>query len=601
MATKRITDLTAVTLLSGSAVLPIVQDGVTAQITFADLTGSIAGLGGTAVTASYALTAETASYAVSASYEISYETSSSYAETADVAISASYAQTATTAAGVYKDSGPVVIGNAIGDISVDGLDTTVVNITALGSAVVTGSLDVNGRAKFNLGASGSFSGSFVGDGSGLTGIVATLPSGVVSGSAQIDGTQIANNVINLGNSTITLGAVSAVPRWLNAVNLSDTVLDNAIGSGSFSGSFVGDGSGLTGVVATFAQQTLSADDTTIASATILTAGSVNIVDTADVSNTAVRLDSPLFGSVTHVVNTSDRTINVFPYDTGSAIFGQPSGSSVGVPNDGLMYTFTCIQNPGVGTWSFSTPTSQGGTSTQTRITLEETFVFTTESGSATPPVQLSSGSWGANSVYVTAGPNAQCAVLAPATSRVFWHPDFNNYTQISVVAVEVLTNIPTGDVTNAAGNSPADELALLSTGLTHAMPLIGSGVTLAQAYKDTYAGAPACSTGGLGYVFTSFDPDFNVNYLTGGLNSALAPHISLPGDPGTTGQIYQKYVRTFSSTANRQDLFDSLGYPRIYWHAAAAVGSNSTYRYQWLLGDGLELEFKIRVTFELYK
>lgn len=138
---------------------------------------------------------------------------------------------------------------------------------------LTGSHEVSGSITA-VAFSGSFSGSFVGDGSGLTGISAgaadltgtdvisgsaqiaelgagiisgssQLPAGTVSGSAQIDGTQITNNVINLGNSVITLGAASAVPRFLNAVNLADTK-----SSGSFSGSFEGDGSGLTGVTAT---------------------------------------------------------------------------------------------------------------------------------------------------------------------------------------------------------------------------------------------------------------------------------------------------------------------------------------------------------------
>jgi len=97
MATKRISDLTAVNLVSGSAIIPVVQDGTTVKITFANLTGSIAGLGATPATASYALTALTASYAVSASHEITFELSSSYAETATSASHALTSNTATSA------------------------------------------------------------------------------------------------------------------------------------------------------------------------------------------------------------------------------------------------------------------------------------------------------------------------------------------------------------------------------------------------------------------------------------------------------------------------------------------------------------------------
>jgi len=96
MAQKKISELTAVVLASGSAVLPIVQDGTTFKITFANLTGSILNVA-TAVTASHALTALTASYAVSASHEITYELSSSFAETATSASHALTASFATTA------------------------------------------------------------------------------------------------------------------------------------------------------------------------------------------------------------------------------------------------------------------------------------------------------------------------------------------------------------------------------------------------------------------------------------------------------------------------------------------------------------------------
>jgi hypothetical protein len=161
MATKKISDLTAVNLVSGSALIPIVQDGATVAVTFADLTGSIEA----PVTSSYALSALTASYAISASYEISYETSSSYAETASFATfattatsasyaatasratTASYAATAATATtaqlGIYNDTATIqYIGSGFvypDAVSVDG--TT--GVTTLVSATVLNGLTVN--------------------------------------------------------------------------------------------------------------------------------------------------------------------------------------------------------------------------------------------------------------------------------------------------------------------------------------------------------------------------------------------------------------------------------------------------------------------------
>ena len=94
-----------------------------------------------ATTASYADYAVTASYAISASHEITYELSSSYAENAT---SASYALTASYALNAGGGAGA--------------------GFPFSGSADITGSLYVSG---------GNISGSFVGDGSGLTGIEVT--------------------------------------------------------------------------------------------------------------------------------------------------------------------------------------------------------------------------------------------------------------------------------------------------------------------------------------------------------------------------------------------------------------------------------------------
>lgn len=69
------------------------MSGIATSASFASTASYI----NTAQTASYVLNAVSASYATSASYEINYETSSSYAETASIATSASYANLAQTA------------------------------------------------------------------------------------------------------------------------------------------------------------------------------------------------------------------------------------------------------------------------------------------------------------------------------------------------------------------------------------------------------------------------------------------------------------------------------------------------------------------------
>jgi hypothetical protein len=125
-----------------------------------------------------------------------------------------------------------------------------VALDVTGSAVITGSLTVTD------GISGSFSGSFVGDGSQLTGIVS---SSYALTASYVETAQTASYVLNAvsssyaSTSSYAFYAVSASHEIIKEVSSSyaDTASfaqsGNGIFSGSFSGSYVGDGSGLTGV------------------------------------------------------------------------------------------------------------------------------------------------------------------------------------------------------------------------------------------------------------------------------------------------------------------------------------------------------------------
>ena len=149
-------------------------------------------------------------------------------------------------------------GSIIGD--------TVVN---LGTTVTT----INGLTLTNAVGSGSFSGSFQGDGSGLTGIVATatslqnaLSSGTgivpfvynalvpidvaVSGAAEL-----VDNVITKWDTTDGKFVTSSLTDNGTAITGTTSIQltgANSILSGSFSGSFQGDGSGLTGIASNLA-------------------------------------------------------------------------------------------------------------------------------------------------------------------------------------------------------------------------------------------------------------------------------------------------------------------------------------------------------------
>jgi hypothetical protein len=134
----------------------------------------------------------------------------------------------------------------------------------------------------DAGASGSFSGSFTGDGSGLTGIT---DSPLVAGAG----------VIKVGN-TVSIGQDVATT---SSVTFGEVNTDK--GSGSFSGSFQGDGSDLTGVAPLAGDNitvtgTTVALDTTITGITSITATTASFVlQTFESSSTIITSGSNIFG------------------------------------------------------------------------------------------------------------------------------------------------------------------------------------------------------------------------------------------------------------------------------------------------------------------
>lgn len=285
MAQKKISELTAVVLASGSAVLPIVQDGTTSKITFANLTGSILNVA-TAVTASHALTALSASYAVSASHEITYELSSSFAETttsashaltSNTAISASYALTASHALNANIETGQFAVTGSN---------------TFIGNQIIDGTVTAT-----------TFTGSFIGDGSGLTEVTASRLYKAIApiyvgtqendslGTTEMAGDSITirsnddtsstplYRVSNTGgtklgvfglqpgtgevylsafNGGLNLLSTTGIIKASGSLDIRDSLIVRSGASGSFSGSFTGNGAGLTGVTAVSASYAVNA-------------------------------------------------------------------------------------------------------------------------------------------------------------------------------------------------------------------------------------------------------------------------------------------------------------------------------------------------------
>jgi len=167
---------------------------------------------------------------------------------------------------------PEINSGSVLDVSTDNVEFEFDYLSFSGSAEITGSLDVTGTVSAN-----TFTGSFVGDGSGLTnlnidtGSFTTTSSfnnftqSYYTDSASFD-TRINNITVDTSSLVTTSSFNTFTSSYYNDSASFDTRINNitfdtsslvttssfnqftsSYNSGSFSGSFVGDGSGLSGV------------------------------------------------------------------------------------------------------------------------------------------------------------------------------------------------------------------------------------------------------------------------------------------------------------------------------------------------------------------
>jgi hypothetical protein len=125
-----------------------------------------------------------------------------------------------------------------------------------------------------------------------------ITNAMLAGS--IANAKLTNSSVTLGSTNIALGATATTLNALTLTNVSAT--------GSFTGSFFGDGSGLTGLVSTL---NIDSDDASPGTVDLLTqtldiAGGTNITTTRTSQTITVNLDSNI--SVTDAIVTGDLTV-----------------------------------------------------------------------------------------------------------------------------------------------------------------------------------------------------------------------------------------------------------------------------------------------------
>lgn len=164
-------------------------------------------------------------------------------------------------------------------VSGSSAEFSTLKVDNLASGVVTGSGSTLGTQAINgtgnilattgatgISASGSFSGSFHGDGTNLTGVVASAPNSLSGGAGLTAFSYNGSTAVTASVSGAASLSINNITKWTGDAFANSSLTDNGTAitgntsiqltgassnlSGSFSGSFQGDGSGLTGIAAT---------------------------------------------------------------------------------------------------------------------------------------------------------------------------------------------------------------------------------------------------------------------------------------------------------------------------------------------------------------
>lgn len=171
-----------------------------------------------------------------------------------------------------------------------------------GSNAVLNQLNVNtnqqiGTTQGSTFLTGSFTGSFKGDGSGLTGVVATAAFALSQSTGIVPFSYNGISTATVAVSGASSLSSNRITKWTGDAFANSSLTDNgtvisgatsiqltganSVLSGSFSGSFVGDGSGLTGIATVLAVSGSTGDGTVNLKTQALTiAGTANEVETS---------------------------------------------------------------------------------------------------------------------------------------------------------------------------------------------------------------------------------------------------------------------------------------------------------------------------------
>lgn len=324
------------------------------------------------------------------------------------------------------------------------------------------------------------------------------------------------------------------------------------------------------------QSTVAANGTTISAATQLTGG-ISLVSSADASNIAVKLPSALLGTSVKIINTSSRPIKVFPYSATDSVLGLSAGTAYTIPDDGLMYDFICVQNPSVGVWSVTTPSSNNSVRRSVSVSLvaDGTHIgANSESISAASLMDLSKTTY-----YINNNP---VYVLNAPTSSMDWFdsPEFNTYNKVKLAKLTLKSNVPAGDLTTSNAQYASTLMGVTSTQLYNCFGYIRT---------STRDGATVYNMN-----------DFNTVRFLDHYSALVALGSSTQGFGhymGSDGNLYQSYEVTLPNNPT-WDIKDSNGVRNIYFSPYIGYGSASANTPHTGYPTGFSFEVEVIVDFE---
>ena len=325
------------------------------------------------------------------------------------------------------------------------------------------------------------------------------------------------------------------------------------------------------------QETVAANGTSLSSATLLSAG-VSLITSADSNNIAVKLPAPQLGLIVNVVNTSTRDIIVFPYSATDSVLGLPDGDGFTVPADNQLYQFVCVQNPSVGVWSVSTPTSNNSVTrtVSVNLTADGTHVGTnSESWSSQELLEASTTTF-----YPASG---NITILDAPNSNTYWldAPEFNTYNKVRVKSVTVKSNVP-------AGNLTSDASQISSTLM---------GITSTQLYNMFGYMRVAYFTGGQQFTINEYNSYRFLDTYSAAVDNGFSTG-DVTAYVGSDGSLYQQ-INISTPAASWRDTKDANGNRSIYFGPYIGYGSGSTPYTGYPAGFSFEAEVIFEIEFSL--